>query len=272
MDRQPRIGEAIEHYLRGVRLRQDERWDEALAEQARAVELQPDLADAHYETGVIHLHARRAHDALSAFVRALEAEADSPEAHYGRGCAYRQLKRYEDALDAFNEALRLRPDYPLAWEEIGIVYGLLRRYDESVAAFQRALRSEPTNPRVHCALGHAFVMTNRLDLAGDELRALEELDDNLAGLLRAVIDNAGRGSRTGRAQVVSISGRNQLRGTVVDVKADGLVAQVRLAVGDQIVTAIVTRDAADELGLGPGDPAIAIIKATEVMIAREEDR
>jgi molybdopterin-binding protein len=65
-----------------------------------------------------------------------------------------------------------------------------------------------------------------------------------------------------------ISGRNQLKGTVVEVKIDGLLAKVVLAIGEQCVTAIVTADAVRELALKTGDDAIALIKATEVMIGR----
>jgi len=65
-----------------------------------------------------------------------------------------------------------------------------------------------------------------------------------------------------------ISGRNQLLGTVAEVVIDGLLAKVVLAVGGQRVTAIITADAANELDLKPGDEAFALIKATEVMIAR----
>ena len=68
--------------------------------------------------------------------------------------------------------------------------------------------------------------------------------------------------------IVSLSGRNQLRGIVDEVRCEGLLAQVRLRVGDQTLTAVITRDAVDELKLGRGDEAIAVIKATEVMIAR----
>lgn len=265
--------QAVDHHLRGVKLRQEERWDDALAVQQRALQLKPDLGEAHYEIGVIHLHARRAHDALSAFVRALEADPASPECHYGRGCAYRQLKRYEDSLDAFKEALRLRPDYALAWEEIGIVHGLLKHFDESVDAFEQALQSEPNNARVHCALGHTYVMMGRPALAADVLRTLEDLDEDLAGLLRAVIANAIRwaaGAAVG--PYVAISGRNQLRGTVEDVKVEGLMAQVRLRIGDHALTAIITREAVEELRLKQGDAATAIIKSTEVMIAKEGAR
>jgi molybdopterin-binding protein len=65
-----------------------------------------------------------------------------------------------------------------------------------------------------------------------------------------------------------ISGRNQLLGSVVEVKIDGLLAKVVLAVGNQRVTAIITADAVRELALKPGDEAVALIKATEVMIGR----
>ncbi len=65
-----------------------------------------------------------------------------------------------------------------------------------------------------------------------------------------------------------ISGRNQLLGTVAEVKIDGLLAKVVIAIGDQRVTAIITADAVRELALKPGDEAVALIKATEVMIGR----
>jgi molybdopterin-binding protein len=71
--------------------------------------------------------------------------------------------------------------------------------------------------------------------------------------------------------IVAISGRNQLRGYVDEVRIEGLLAQVRLRIGDQTLTAVITRDAVEELRLRRGDDALAIVKSTEVMIAREAD-
>jgi molybdopterin-binding protein len=68
--------------------------------------------------------------------------------------------------------------------------------------------------------------------------------------------------------LVALSGRNQLRGIVDEVRGDGLLAQVRLRIGDQYLTAVITRDAVNELKLKRGDEAVAIIKSTEVMIGR----
>lgn len=66
----------------------------------------------------------------------------------------------------------------------------------------------------------------------------------------------------------SVSGRNQLVGKILQVRFDGLLAQVKIAIGDQSVTSIITADAARELQLKPGMKAAALIKATEVMVVR----
>jgi molybdopterin-binding protein len=71
-----------------------------------------------------------------------------------------------------------------------------------------------------------------------------------------------------RAGFRRVSGRNQLVGRVLDVKVDGLMAQVTLSIGGQRITSIITADAARELRLKPGDKAAALIKSTEVMILR----
>lgn len=67
--------------------------------------------------------------------------------------------------------------------------------------------------------------------------------------------------------VGGLSARNRLHGYVDEVRVDGLLAQVRLRVGDESLTAVITADAVRALKLRRGDDAIAIIKSTEVMIA-----
>ena len=65
-----------------------------------------------------------------------------------------------------------------------------------------------------------------------------------------------------------LSARNRLHGYIDEVRIDGLLAQVRLRVGDQSLTAVITADAVRALKLRRGDDALAIVKSTEVMIAR----
>ena len=70
-------------------------------------------------------------------------------------------------------------------------------------------------------------------------------------------------SRTGGA-----SPRNRLGGIVLSVRRDGVMAQVDMACGPHRVVSLMTREAADQLGLKPGDPATAVIKATTVVVER----
>ena len=63
-----------------------------------------------------------------------------------------------------------------------------------------------------------------------------------------------------------ISARNRLKGRIVDVKKGATTAHVRIDVIGTIVTASITNEAVDELGLKVGQDAYAIIKASDVMV------
>ena len=65
-----------------------------------------------------------------------------------------------------------------------------------------------------------------------------------------------------------LSARNRFPGIVRSVEVDGVMALVEIEAGPFLVTAAVTRDAVEELGLAPGVPATAAVKATSVMVER----
>jgi molybdopterin-binding protein len=71
-----------------------------------------------------------------------------------------------------------------------------------------------------------------------------------------------------RARTGGASPRNRLGGIVLSVRRDGVMAQVDMACGPHRVVSLMTREAADQLDLKPGDPATAVIKATTVVIER----
>ena len=80
----------------------------------------------------------------------------------------------------------------------------------------------------------------------------------LAKLLR----DRGTGGRS--------SARNRLQGIVVDVRRDGVMAQVDIACGPYRVVSLMSREAADDLGLEPGVSATAVVKATTVVVERAD--
>ena len=103
---------------------------------------------------------------------------------------------------------------------------------------------------------------------GGHHRVPREEVDRLLAVQGTPLPNA-RTRPASRGVLVALSGRNQLRGFVDEIRLDGLLAQVRLRIADQHLVAVITRDAVRELALRRGDEAVAIIKSTEVMIGRE---
>ena len=68
---------------------------------------------------------------------------------------------------------------------------------------------------------------------------------------------------------LKISARNQLKGKVVSIEKDGITAKVKVEIkAPAVITAVITKEAVEELGVKVGDEIIAVIKSTEVMIAK----
>jgi molybdopterin-binding protein len=117
------------------------------------------------------------------------------------------------------------------------------------------------------ALGVSQDTLRRWDRAGKLRTQRDERNRRLVPAeevrrLRAVPER----HRTG----VLFSARNRFPGTVRSVEVDGVMALVEVAAGPFLVTAAVTRDAVEELGLREGDRVTAAVKATSVMIERSE--
>jgi molybdopterin-binding protein len=129
-----------------------------------------------------------------------------------------------------------------AAERLGVSYSTLKRWLH--AGHVRTSRTEG---------GHHRIAENEIDrlLAKQQpdqarRRVAADADESLAGL----------------------SARNRLQGYVDEVRVDGLLAQVRMRVGGQVLTAVITADAVRALKLRRGDDVLAIVKSTEVMVAR----
>jgi molybdopterin-binding protein len=133
----------------------------------------------------------------------------------------------------------------LAAGQLGIAYSTLKRWVRMGRV--RTTRTEGGHHRIASAEVERLLAVRGDSAPARTRRAASPLDDDgLSGL----------------------SARNRLRGYVEEVRVDGLLAQVRLRVGDQTLTAVITADAVEALHLKRGDDALAVIKSTEVMIAR----
>jgi molybdopterin-binding protein len=85
---------------------------------------------------------------------------------------------------------------------------------------------------------------------------------------RLLFRTRGKTEQQRKQEFRRVSGRNQLVGRIESVQISGLLAEVKLSIGGQQVTSIITAHSAREMQLKRGQTAAALIKATEVMILR----
>jgi molybdopterin-binding protein len=128
-----------------------------------------------------------------------------------------------------------------AAEQLGVAYSTLKRWVHTGRV--RTTRTEG---------GHHRISDNEIERL----------------LARQQPEGRRRTSSDAGESLEGLSARNRLHGFIDEVRIDGLLAQVRLRVGGQSLTAVITADAVRALKLRRGDDALAIIKSTEVMIAR----
>jgi molybdopterin-binding protein len=67
---------------------------------------------------------------------------------------------------------------------------------------------------------------------------------------------------------MALSARNHLPGTIDDIQWGDVMVHVTVRVGDHLVDSVITRRSAEEMGLKKGDAVTAVVKATEVMLAK----
>jgi len=125
------------------------------------------------------------------------------------------------------------------------------------------------------ALGEPVVQTHKGGRAGGGGAELTKLGESLLKEYRRVEGYVGEilgDEEHWEAVGLKISARNRLRGTVKEVEKGAVAAKVKIEIeAPVVVTALISREAVEELDIKPGDRAEAVIKATEVMVAKERE-
>ena len=95
-------------------------------------------------------------DAIACFRRALEINPDLVEAHTNLGLALHNIRQFEKAISSHRLALKLKPDFSEAHTNLGLALQELGRIDEAIASHRRALEINPYSVDAYSNLGHAL--------------------------------------------------------------------------------------------------------------------
>jgi len=153
----PMVSEAYSrsatHYNLAISLVElDPNSDEALAECAEAVRLQPDFEQAHVELGVLLARRDRTAEAIDQYRQALQLRPDYPEAHNNLGVALVTEGKTDEAAFHFREAVRLNPEYIEARRNLALLLSQQGRTDEAIAQVESLLKLEPNSAEDQRAL------------------------------------------------------------------------------------------------------------------------
>jgi eukaryotic-like serine/threonine-protein kinase len=148
-------------------------WPAAERELRRAIELNPNYAEAHHLYAHYLMAMKRTAEAFAESQRYLELDPLSLPANYHLGWHYLYARQYDEALAQLRNTAELDPNFVGTLLYFGWVYEQKRMYAEAIATFQRSVELS-TSPLMLASLGHAYAIAGRRDEAQ---RILVQLDD-----------------------------------------------------------------------------------------------
>ena len=132
----------IAHYTLGNVLAQQQRFDEAIAQYQKSLEIEPNYAQTHNNLGIAFANEGRFGDAITEYEIALRLRPDFVEVHNNLGTILATIGKPEEAIDQFEEALRLRPNYIEVHKNLARLLEKLGRREEAMPHIAEANRLE----------------------------------------------------------------------------------------------------------------------------------
>jgi protein O-GlcNAc transferase len=216
------------YHLRGLMACERGEFDRGVELISRALDINPNQADAHANMGNALLSMGRAAEAIDRFDEALRLKPDFVAALFNRGLSLVHLGRLDEALRAFESAIQVDPSFAAARQNHAAVLTRLGRHSEALDAYSQLLRSNPSDVNALVGRGNASMALERLEEAKDSFTRAIDIDASQcdAWVNRAVVLHRLRQLEAALADYESV-----LRLTPASALALGNSANVLLDLG-----------------------------------------
>jgi tetratricopeptide (TPR) repeat protein len=154
----------------GVALLSKGRIDEAMECHKKAIQLDPENAEAYYNLGNILLSQDKFEQAISEYESAVRLNPQYIKAHINLGMALMEKDRFDEAIGHLAEAVKIEPGNVIAHYNLAMVLVDKGRLEEAANEYRQVLGLQPENADVHCMLGDVLVQLGRLEEATAEYR------------------------------------------------------------------------------------------------------
>ncbi len=144
---------------RGATYGRKGQYDQAISDFTKALEINPGDALAYPNRGLAYYSKGQYDKAISDYTKVLEINPRDDVAYYNRGLAYGRKAQYHEAISDFTKALEINPRDALAYYNRGFVYNMKGQYDEAILDFTAALKINPKYAEAYNELGWLLATT-----------------------------------------------------------------------------------------------------------------
>ncbi len=137
---------ASRSYRRGLKFARQRKYEQAIVEMKRLLQIDPHSSKAHNVLGQLYRSRNLYNQAIEELKRAVELDEKDPVPPYNLGCLYRELEDWPSALQYYQQALERDPRFSFALYRLGAAYSDLGRPEEARTYFEEFLKSEPARP------------------------------------------------------------------------------------------------------------------------------
>lgn len=176
-------------FSRGVGLRLQGKFEDAIASFSDAIELNPDSAEAYFRRGICFFNIGESQLALADFKQAGIMDFDDPRTRLWEGLTYTQSGDFYDAVRAFGLAIAESDRYVPAYVNRGLVYMQLDQFDKAIEDFDAAIRLEPGAAQHYFKRGVAYAKLGEYQKAADSFASAIQFDDKYVPAYRYMVES-----------------------------------------------------------------------------------
>ncbi|MCL4862572.1 MAG: tetratricopeptide repeat protein [Caldilineaceae bacterium] len=166
---------------RGSAYNAQNKWEEAIVDFTKVIELRPDLAAiAYYNLGVVYKAQNKPEAAITEYTTAIAFDPSLVLAYNNRCAAYVSLIKPDEAIADCDKAIELQPENAIAFNLRGNAHFVLRKLDSAIIDFNRAIELEPRFAAAYSNRGNAYANLNRSEEAIADFNKALTFDPGLA--------------------------------------------------------------------------------------------
>jgi tetratricopeptide (TPR) repeat protein len=148
-------------------------------------------AETHYNKGNYLSDAGKYDEAIVEYTKAIELNQNYAKAYNNRGSAYSRKNQHDLAIADYSKAIEIEPNYALAWSNRGLAYLNIKQYELAIKDLTQAIGLDPNNTTSYNARASAYLNTKQYELAVRDLKQSIKLEPNQVQVQKS-LDNAER--------------------------------------------------------------------------------